>query len=229
LPNFSDGESVQSSKGLLHVIVNDNGDCIGPYQPTTGNLDVTHGLHEGALQFLANQHGTQPSPNHNVFDNKGNLCHSVLQITSECKGGNETFQAHCNYQNKGPWYDWVMFRWESNLTRRPECCVKYLDNLMVTQTHDYAPRQLVRFVVCPVPNETEPSQILALLKTCCFLHNKNSIFSTIWHQEFDDLLQTVPSLVLVNVDCMSILVIRKYGIASVGPMSSLNVNQISFG
>ena len=86
------------------------------------------------------------------------------------------------------------------VTPRPECCVEYLDNSMVTQTHDYAPRQIVMFVVCPVPNETEPSQILAVVKAC-FLHNKGSIFSTIWHQEFDDSLQTMPSLVLVN-DCI---------------------------
>jgi hypothetical protein len=152
----ADGESVQSSKGLLYVIVHDNGDCIGRYQPTTGNLDVTDGLQEGALQFLANQYGTKPSSNHNDFDNYGNACHSVLQITSECKRGNKIFWAHCNDRNKGPWYDWVMFRWEKStlITCRPECCVEYLDNPMVTQTHDYAPEQIITFVVCPAPNET---------------------------------------------------------------------------
>ncbi len=201
---LSDGESVQSSKGLLYVIVNDNGDCIGRYQPTTGNLDVTDGLHEDALQFLANQYGTKPATNHNAFDNYGTACHSVLQITSEYKRGNETFRAHRNYRNKGPWYDWVMFRWEKStlVTRRPECCVEYLDNPMVTQTHDYAPGQIVTFVVCPASNDTEPSQILAVVMTCGFRHNKGSIFSTIWHREFDDLMQTVPTLLLVNVDCI---------------------------
>ena len=199
-----DGESVQSLKGLLYVIVNENGGCIGRYQPTTGKLDVTNGLHEGALQFLANQYGTQPSSKHNVMDNEGNPCHSVLQITSEYRRGNETFRAHRNYRNKGPWYDWVMFRWEKStlVTRRLECCVEYLDNPMVTQTHDYAPGQIVTFVLCPVPNETESSQILAVVKTCSFHHNKDSIFSTIWQQEFDDSLQTMPTLVLVNVDCI---------------------------
>jgi hypothetical protein len=178
----ADGESVQSSKGLLYVVVNENGGCVGRYQPTTtGNLDVTDCSHEGALQFLANQYGTQPSSNHNFVDNKSNPCHSILKITSEYKHGNETFQAHRNYRNKGPWYDWVMVRWEKStlVTRRPECCVEYLDNPMVTQSHDYAPEQIVRFVVCPVPNETEPSQILVVVKTSGFLHNKGSIFSTI--------------------------------------------------
>ena len=97
-----------------------------------------------------------------------------------------------------------MVRWEKStlVTRRPECCVEYLDNPMVTQTHDYAPGQIVTFVVCPVPNETGQSQILAVLKTCGFLQKKGSIFSTIWQQEFDDAQQVVPSLVLVNVDCI---------------------------
>jgi hypothetical protein len=194
-----------NSKGLvLYVVVNENSGCVGRYQPTTGNLDVTGCIHKGALPFLANQYGTQPSSNHNVVDNKGNPCHSILQITSEYKCGNETFQARRNYRNNGPWYDWMMFRWEKStlVTRRPECCVEYLDNPMVTQSHDYAPGQNVTFVVCPVPNETELSQIMAVVKTCGFLHNKGSIFSTIWQQEFDDSLQTMPSLILVNVDCI---------------------------
>jgi hypothetical protein len=200
----ANGESMQSSKGLLYVLVNENGGCVGRYQPTTGNLDVTNCIHKGALQFLANQYGTQSSSNHNVVDNKGNPCHSILQITSEYKRGNKTFRAHRNYQNKGPWYDWVMVRWEKStlVTHRPECCVEYLDNPMVTQSHDYAPGQIVTFVVCPVPDETQPSQIMVVVKTCGFHHSKGSVFSTIWRQEFDDSLQTTPSLVLVNVDCI---------------------------
>jgi hypothetical protein len=63
---------------------------------------TTDCLHEGALQFLADQYGTQPSSNDNVLDNIDNPCHTILQITSEYKRGNETFQAHCNYQSGGP-------------------------------------------------------------------------------------------------------------------------------
>jgi hypothetical protein len=77
------GESVQSSKGLLYAVVNENGGCVGRYQPTTGNLDATDCLHKGALQFLANQYGTQPSSNDNVLDSIGNPCHTILKITSE--------------------------------------------------------------------------------------------------------------------------------------------------
>jgi hypothetical protein len=52
----TDGESLQSSKGLLHVIINKNGGCVGRYQAITGNLELTDRLHEGALQFLANHY-----------------------------------------------------------------------------------------------------------------------------------------------------------------------------
>jgi hypothetical protein len=49
----ADGESMQSSKGLLYVVVNENSGCVRRYQPTTGNLEATNCLYEGALQFLA--------------------------------------------------------------------------------------------------------------------------------------------------------------------------------
>jgi hypothetical protein len=34
------------------------------------------------------------------------------------------------------------------------------------------------------------------------MRKKGSIFSTIWQQEYDDTQQMLPSLVLVNVDCI---------------------------
>jgi hypothetical protein len=97
-----------------------------------------------------------------------------------------------------------MFRWQKSVgvTRKPECCVGYLDDPMVTQNHDYAPGQIVAFVICPAELESQSSQILAVVKTCGFLHQKGSVFSTIWKQDFEDTLQTLPSLVLVNVDCI---------------------------
>ena len=97
-----------------------------------------------------------------------------------------------------------MVRWEKStlVTRRPECCVEYLDNPMVTQSHDYVPGKINTFVVCPVRNETQPFQIMAVVKTCGFHHSKGSIFSIVWRQEFDDSLQTTPSLVFVNFDCI---------------------------
>jgi hypothetical protein len=55
--------SLQSLKGLLHVIVNKNCGCVGCYQAITGNLELTDRLHEGALQFFANHNGNQPASN----------------------------------------------------------------------------------------------------------------------------------------------------------------------
>ena len=97
-----------------------------------------------------------------------------------------------------------MIRWEKSarVTRNSECCVEYLDNPLVTQHHDYAPRQIIAFVVCPEENETVSPRIMAVVNTCGFLHKKDSIFSTIWQQEFEDSRQSIPSLVLVDVDCI---------------------------
>jgi hypothetical protein len=78
--------------------------------------------------------------------------------------------------------------------------VEYLGNPLVTQTHDYAPAQIVAFVVSPEANETVSPHIMAVVNTCSFLQKKDSMFSTLWQQEFDDVQQAVSSLVLVNVD-----------------------------
>ena len=34
------------------------------------------------------------------------------------RNNNNLFRAHCNNRGQGPWYDWVMIRWESNSKRR---------------------------------------------------------------------------------------------------------------
>jgi hypothetical protein len=113
----------------LYVISQQNGGCVGRYESLTGTLNGTDRLHEGAGQFLADHFGTQPACN-DVVDKKGNACHSIVHITSEYKRRNNLFRAHRNYHNNGPWYDWVMIRWKksSRVTRKPECCVEYLDN-----------------------------------------------------------------------------------------------------
>jgi hypothetical protein len=78
-----DGESLQSSKGLLYVKVDKDASCCGYYQATTGNLE--HGKHvkEAPLQFLANHVGTQPASTSTTLDEEGNAWHSVLQISSQ--------------------------------------------------------------------------------------------------------------------------------------------------
>jgi hypothetical protein len=94
--------------------------------------------------------------------------------------------------------------------------VEDLDNPLVTQTHDYAPAQIVAFVVSPEANETVSPHIMAVVNTCSFLHKKDSIFSTIRQHGFDDAQQAVPSLVLVNVDyivrhCLMIPTDKEHG------------------
>ena len=59
-----------------------------------------------------------------------------------------------------------------------DCGVEYLDNPLVTQAHGRTPGQIVAFVVCPVEDETKLSHILAVVKTCSFLHKKRSNLAT---------------------------------------------------
>ena len=72
---------------------------------------------------------------------------------------------------------------------------------MDTQTHDYAPGQILGFVRY-MPVGTAQPEILAVVKTCGFVHKKGSIFSTIWKQEYGDTQNLLPSHFLVNVDCI---------------------------
>ena len=207
---FCDGESTQSSKGLVYVYIAVNGSVHGRYHATTGILAQTNltndRLHEGVLTFLATHYASQPASTLGFSDNLGDpCCHSVIQISSEYKRGDDTFRAHRNYRQNGPWYDWVMFRWEKSeqiVNRVPDCCVEYLDNTNVSLTHDYAPGQILAFVVYPVEIVGVSPSIMAVVKTCTFIHKKGSVFSTIWQQDYEDTQQLVPSLILVNVDCI---------------------------
>jgi hypothetical protein len=66
---------LQSSKGLLHVISQQNGGCVGCYESLTGTLNGTDNLHGGAGQFLADHFGTQPACN-DVVNKKERKCMS---------------------------------------------------------------------------------------------------------------------------------------------------------
>jgi hypothetical protein len=85
------------------------------------------------------------------------------------------------YCSNGPWYNWVMLRWEKSpgVDNKPEWyCVEYLDDQMVILT------QMLACVAFPVEFDSSPANILAVIKTCGFGHKKGSIFSTIyWHTE----------------------------------------------
>ena len=208
-PMSTDGESMHSSKGLVYVYTAINGSCHGRYHQSTGSSvqanTVNDRLHEGALTFLAKYYASQPPSTARVIDHNGAPCHCVLHISSEYKRGNDIFRAHRNYRHNGPWYDWVMFRWEkstNSVHRAPDCCVEYLDNPRLSSNHDYAPGQILAFVVCPVEVVGDSPTILVVVNTCKFLHKKGSVFSTIWQQDYDDIRKTQPSLVLVNVDCI---------------------------
>lgn len=95
-----------------------------------------------------------------------------------------------------------MFRWEKSpgVIRKPDCVVDYLDNRAAASTHDYAPGQILAFVVCSAQLLNQPDDIYTVVNTCKFVHKKGSVFRTIWQQDYTNLEKQSPSLVLVNVD-----------------------------
>ena len=73
------------------------------------------------------------NPGKNVF----------LSYFSEYKKNNDLFRAHFNYRSEGPWYDWVMIRWESNSRTKQaksqlqECHVGHTETDQTTNTDFY--------------------------------------------------------------------------------------------
>ena len=39
---------------------------------------------------------------------------TYLSYYSKYMQNNQLIYCHCNYRSEGPWYDWVMIRWEPN-------------------------------------------------------------------------------------------------------------------
>ena len=202
------GESSHSSKGFVYVTVDFNGSCSGRFQAMTGNSEQGDNNNQFvdnlALQFLADHFGNQPPLTaSNAFDSLI-VFHSVLRISSEYKRFEEQFRAHRNYRHTGPWYDWVMFRWEKTpgVNRKPECGVEYSDHPHTATQSDYAPGQILAFVTVPSNNPHTAASICAVVKTCQFVHKKSFVFSNMWEQDFVDAFKTQPSLCLVNVNCI---------------------------
>ena len=65
------------------------------------------GAKNDVLQYIVDDY----SPIQESFEPGKNV---FLSYFSEYKINNNLFRAHCNYRSEGPWYDWVMIRWESN-------------------------------------------------------------------------------------------------------------------
>ena len=107
---------------------------------------------------------------------------STFTCVTEMKRHDVVFRAHPNYKSNGPWFDWVIIRYEE---KPPDgehldgCHVNYGDHPNLRGRFRYAPAQIYAFL-------RHPDGLLALVKSCGYDHKKHSVFSTIWKSEFED-------------------------------------------
>ena len=130
-------------------------------------------FHVSLIEFLSNE---------TSLKNK-----EYIDLFSVCirKKDNLTFRCHPNYQNQGPWYDWVSTKWENDKTEYylPGRCMIFLKD-------DNA----VQFVCLPCNHQTKIEQRMS-----------NSIFSH-WNicHTINRKLQTVkPKYYLLDVSCIN--------------------------
>ena len=94
------------------------------------------------------------------------------------------YRAHIDYRKQGPWYDWVMIRWEpdkktiQSKQKRQECNIDYQERKSDKQQFLYCPGQLLAFV------SPRDGIYHAIVKCCDYNFNRSSVFSTLWKQAY---------------------------------------------
>ena len=92
------GPTLNSSSGFLRI-TNQNGKRIAIY--TTNSMKLC----KEALHYIVNEY---PYIQDTINAGKN----TNLFYFSEYKQNNQLICCHYNYRSEGPWYDWVMIRWE---------------------------------------------------------------------------------------------------------------------
>ena len=114
-------------------------------------------------------------------------------------------QTPANYRQKGPWYDWSMFRWAKEGTgsqnrSKEDSCVHYGDENTNEEDFTYAPGQILGFLkICDHASpEKVTTQVIVL---CCdSSYSKSSVFTTHWKVLYEDKAFTKPMIRLVSPD-----------------------------
>ena len=95
------GSTLNASSGFLKII-NQNGIRIAIY--TTDSMKLC----KEALHYIVNEYPYIQNNTVKAGD------YTYLSYFSEYMQNNQLICCHCNYRSEGPWYDWVMIRWEPN-------------------------------------------------------------------------------------------------------------------
>ena len=122
-----------------------------------------------------------------------------VELFTEYKRNGVLFRAHPNFRKSGPWYDWVMIRYERNtgLNGYNEYIHKnqvyYMDNVDNPEKYEYAPGMILAFA-------SIEEEYYAIVKTCQSKCSKDTLITTLWRMDFVDRNNTIPFVLPVNVE-----------------------------
>lgn len=127
----------------------------------------------------------------------------ILTLFTEYRRDDSIFRSHPQYRSEGPWYDWVMLRWEKEEGDvRPynqstyDSCVHYGDSVDNTHDYIYAPGEIYCFC------ENTDKEVMVVVWSCGSYYSKSSVFSTKWKRGYLDRANTIPLYELVNTSAI---------------------------
>ena len=162
----TDGPTQMASKGRLKIKIQNN-NRVAFY--TNQNLRLSN----ETLDYIVNGY---------CVDLELNKC-SIDYWSEHIKDGT-LYRAHTDYRKQGPWYDWVMIKWEPDgktiqtKQKRTECNIDYQDRKADKKQFLYCPGQILAFVSPP------EGGYHAIVKCCDYNFNRSSVFSTLWKQAY---------------------------------------------
>jgi hypothetical protein len=132
------------------------------------------------IQFMVGHYGAIPSVSNGVH--REECMHHRLFVSTEYVREKTIFRGDANYRQQGPWYDWVMLRWEREDNQRHaedvDCQAAYGDDDDVATSHLYAPGKILG---CVSTSSMDPN-VMVVVATCDYSHRRESVFSTKWQQ-----------------------------------------------
>ena len=186
LPSFPESEVIQtelSSQGTnewVSIEVRTN-------QPATFHFDPRSGREDNfcpaMIEFLQAYYREYQPPGSGPEFPGGPSVFPGVHLGTEYKRTGTIFRGHADYRHEGPWYDWVMLRWEREdnkpYAQPPDCQAGYGDDKSTAQDYLYAPGQILGFVKSPSHDGVQ-----VVVSTCEFSHTQGSVFSTKWKQSY---------------------------------------------
>ena len=120
---------------------------------------------------------------------------ATIVVHSEVVKDGVLYRAHPFYYTaKRPWYDFAMIRFgKDNLTDNfavQECFAWHGDPDNIREDHHYAPGRILAFLheqtneVIKGKPINDMDDILAVVATCKYQHNRSSMFTTEWQSEY---------------------------------------------